>query len=99
MPNDRNFQERFYKALKNGAIPIVASLLEPLPFEDLIDWRNAVLRLPTNRLNDLPKVLERISVIEMLEMKRKERFYLENYLGNIKGMYGIWKDGSKNGGP
>lgn len=80
-----HFQQRFYEALSCGSIPVVLSLTQPLPFQDLINWNNAIIRLPELRLLEIEKILKQMSKNSVSEYRRKGRFYLENYLGNSRG--------------
>lgn len=83
--NTYSFQQRFYEALLAGAIPVIVSLADPLPFDDLIDWRLASIRIAPARFPELHFILRSISIADLLEMRRKGRFFLENYLINTRG--------------
>uniref|UniRef100_A0A915CW53 Exostosin-3 n=1 Tax=Ditylenchus dipsaci TaxID=166011 RepID=A0A915CW53_9BILA len=88
-PDSSSFQERFYEALLAGCVPVIVSMdsndQSLLPFQDLIDWRLAVVRIPPARLaSELHFILRSIKLADLVEMRRKGRFFLENYLLNTK---------------
>jgi hypothetical protein len=66
-------------------VPVICSLHAPLPFEDLVDWRLAVIRIPPSRFPELHFILRSISATDLIELKRKGRYFFENYLADIKG--------------
>ncbi|CAD6185744.1 unnamed protein product [Caenorhabditis auriculariae] len=72
----------FYEALQNGCVPALLSLDLVLPFDDLIDWRQAAYRMPAARLPELHFILRSFAVEDILEMRRKGRMYYSTYLGD-----------------
>ncbi|VDK52098.1 unnamed protein product [Anisakis simplex] len=78
------FQQRLIEALWHGSIPIIVSLNAIFPFADCIDWRLATYRIAPQRLPELHFILRSFSAADVLEMRRKGRFLLENYLANTK---------------
>lgn len=71
-----------------GSIPVITSNSEsnaPLPFQDFIDWRLASIRIAYARFSELHFILRSITASDLIEMRRKGRFFLENYLSNTKG--------------
>ncbi|EFO21280.2 exostosin family protein [Loa loa] len=74
------FHDQLLAALQYGAIPVITTLLPPLPFMDLLDWRRAVYTLPLQRLPELHFILRSFAPSDILEMRRQGRFLLENYL-------------------
>ncbi|VDM27849.1 unnamed protein product [Toxocara canis] len=78
------FQQRLLEALMHGAVPVIVSLSAPLPLSDLIDWRLASYRIAPQRLPELHFVLRSFAAADILEMRRKGRFFLQNYLVNTK---------------
>lgn len=87
--NCKSFQQRFYEALMSGSIPVITSTSEndaPLPFQDFIDWRLASIRIAASRIPELHFILRSITASDLLEMRRKGRFFLETYLSNTKGI-------------
>uniref|UniRef100_F1KVP1 Exostosin-2 n=1 Tax=Ascaris suum TaxID=6253 RepID=F1KVP1_ASCSU len=78
------FQLRLLEALMHGAVPIVVSLSAPLPLSGLVDWRLATYCIAPQRLPELYFVLRSFAPSDVLEMRRKGRFFLQNYLANTK---------------
>jgi len=56
-----------------------------LPFDEFVDWRLATIKIPPSRFPELHFILRSISVQDLLEMKRKGRFFFENLLADVKG--------------
>lgn len=83
-PNIPSFNQRFYEALESGAIPVVLSTTAVLPFDEYIDWKHAVLKIPPARFPEIHYILRTISIADQLEMRRKGRFYFESYMLNSK---------------
>ncbi|KAI6183357.1 Exostosin-like 3 [Aphelenchoides bicaudatus] len=78
-------QQRFLEALQGGSIPVLMSTSHfHLPFDGFIDWRLATVQVPLARLTELHFILRSFSLGDRLEMERKGRFFLENYLINTK---------------
>lgn len=55
----------------------------PLPFEEIIDWRKAVIRLPIARITELYVLLKTYTDADIIEMRRYGNFYYQNYFFNI----------------
>jgi alpha-1,4-N-acetylglucosaminyltransferase EXTL3 len=84
--NQPQVQRRFLEALEGGSIPVLMSTgLFHLPFNEFLDWRLATVKIPLARLTELHFILRSYSLGDRLEMRRKGRFFLENYLLNSKG--------------
>lgn len=79
------FHDQLLAALQYGAIPVITTLLPPLPFIEWLDWQRAVYTLPLQRLPELHFILRSFSPSDILEMRRQGRFLLENYLIDKKG--------------
>uniref|UniRef100_A0A0N5C454 Glyco_transf_64 domain-containing protein n=1 Tax=Strongyloides papillosus TaxID=174720 RepID=A0A0N5C454_STREA len=79
-PDPESYSFRIEEALLSGSIPVILSMTNPLPFDDVIDWRTAAIRVPFNRFPELHFILKSINLADILEYRRKGRFYLENYL-------------------
>nr|CAD2193965.1 unnamed protein product [Meloidogyne enterolobii] len=84
IPDEDSFQENFYESLEAGAIPVICSLHTILPFDEFVDWRLATIKIPPSRFSELHFILRSISVQDLLEMKRKGRFFFENLLADVK---------------
>jgi hypothetical protein len=82
------FQRRFIETLEGGSIPVLMSSSNSrLPFDEMLDWRLATVKLPLARLPELLFILRSYSLNDRLEMHRKGRFFLEKYLMNSKGLF------------
>lgn len=82
-------QLRLYEALKYGSIPIVvgnhnAKFL--LPYEDVIDWNRALIKLPTSRLPELHFYTRAVTDRDILTMRRQGRVLWEKYFGSIQSI-------------
>uniref|UniRef100_A0A1I8BLN0 Glyco_transf_64 domain-containing protein n=1 Tax=Meloidogyne hapla TaxID=6305 RepID=A0A1I8BLN0_MELHA len=84
LPDKDYFQESLYESLEAGAIPVICSLHATLPFDEFVDWRLATIKIPPSRFSELHFILRSISVQDLLEMKRKGRFFFENLLADIR---------------
>uniref|UniRef100_A0A7E4ULF6 Glyco_transf_64 domain-containing protein n=1 Tax=Panagrellus redivivus TaxID=6233 RepID=A0A7E4ULF6_PANRE len=85
-PEIKSQQNRMYEALKAGAIPVVLSKSAILPFSDMIDWREAVIQIPTARFSELHFILRSFSLPDVLELRRKGRMLFESYLANTEAL-------------
>lgn len=83
-PEMASFQQRLYESLEGGSIPVVFSLHASLPFDEFVDWRQAVIRIAPSQFPELHFILRSISVPDTLEFKRKGRYLFENYLIDTK---------------
>lgn len=82
-------QLRLYEALKYGSIPIMvgnhnAKFL--LPYEDVIDWNRALIKLPTSRLPELHFYARAVTDRDILAMRRQGRILWEKYFGSIQSI-------------
>ncbi|XP_057374862.2 exostosin-3-like [Daphnia carinata] len=82
-------QLRLYEALKYGSIPIMvgnhnAKFL--LPYEDVIDWNRALIKLPTSRLPELHFYARAVTDRDILAMRRQGRVLWEKYFGSIQSI-------------
>ena len=82
-------QLRLYEALKYGSIPIMvgnhnAKFL--LPYEDVIDWNRALIKLPTSRLPELHFYARAVTDRDILTMRRQGRILWEKYFGSIQSI-------------
>jgi hypothetical protein len=68
-----------------GSVPVICSLHISLPFDEFIDWRLSTIRIPQYRFPELHFILRSISVQDLIEMKRKGRFFFENLLADTRG--------------
>jgi hypothetical protein len=82
-------QLRLYEALKYGSIPIMvgnhnAKFL--LPYEDVIDWNRALIKLPTSRLPELHFYTRAVTDRDILAMRRQGRVLWEKYFGSVQSI-------------
>ncbi|CAK5087028.1 unnamed protein product [Meloidogyne enterolobii] len=84
IPDEDSFQENFYESLEAGAIPVICSLHTILPFDEFVDWKLATIKIPPSRFPELHFILRSIAVQDLLEMKRKGRFFFENLLADVR---------------
>lgn len=73
---------RFWEALGAGSIPVLLADTLELPVHKL--WTKAIIRLPENRLETLPKVLEAITIEQEKQMRENcliiYRYFKDNYI-------------------
>ncbi|KAI6232704.1 Exostosin-like 3 [Aphelenchoides fujianensis] len=70
--HEPNFQRRVFESLLGGSIPLILSSGHTsLPFDGLLDWRLAVVRLPSSRLPEVHFIARSFSTADTLEMRRK----------------------------
>ena len=82
-------QLRLFEALKYGAIPIVVGDHNRrflFPYEDVIDWNRALIRLPTSRLPELHFYTRAVTDRDLLTMRRQGRVLWEKYFGSIQSI-------------
>ncbi|KAI6174807.1 Exostosin and EXTL2 domain containing protein [Aphelenchoides bicaudatus] len=84
--NARKFNAAFYAALVFGSIPVIGGFdFKSLPLSDLISWNSAVVRVPTNRIENMLDYLQQFDNDQVLEMKRRgQQFFSKNYFGDSK---------------
>ncbi|KRX22636.1 Exostosin-like 3, partial [Trichinella nelsoni] len=76
-------QSRLYESLKFGAIPVIFSTEVRLPFDEILDWRKAVVKLPLARLPELHFVIRSLDDAELLELRRQGRLFWQHYLCTV----------------
>ncbi|GMT17539.1 hypothetical protein PFISCL1PPCAC_8836, partial [Pristionchus fissidentatus] len=74
-------------ALRVGSIPVVMRMDVVVPFEDFIDWSPVLLRFPAARLHELHFLLRDVPMADGLEMRRRGRRVLEEYLDSVEGVW------------
>lgn len=82
-------QLRLYEALKSGAVPIIVGDHNRrfiFPYDDVIDWNRALIRLPTSRLPELHFYARAITDRDILAMRRQGRILWEKYFGSIQSI-------------
>ncbi|GMT30916.1 hypothetical protein PFISCL1PPCAC_22213, partial [Pristionchus fissidentatus] len=86
-----NFQYELLSSLRAGCIPVVRSLMQPLPFEDTLDWKRALFTFPKGRsVESLWEILGKMEKEEVLEMRRMGRIFA-NRLEHVNGLFIYFK--------
>ncbi|KAJ8322306.1 hypothetical protein KUTeg_000777 [Tegillarca granosa] len=80
------FQIRFYEALMNSAIPVILGDYAVLPYNDIVDWKKAVVVFPKSRSSEFQFLLRTYTENDLAIMKRYGRFYFETYFGTTKNI-------------
>uniref|UniRef100_A0A5S6QUL4 Glycosyl transferase 64 domain-containing protein n=1 Tax=Trichuris muris TaxID=70415 RepID=A0A5S6QUL4_TRIMR len=73
-------QNHLAEALKFGAIPVVLGEHLRLPFDEILDWRRASIRIPVARITELHFLLRSLSDGEILELRRNGRSFWQHYI-------------------
>ena len=79
-------QVRLYEALREGAIPLILGDQVGMPFEEVLNWRDAVVMLPKARVTELHFVIRSFSDNDLLGMRRQGRHIWETYFGTTKSI-------------
>lgn len=77
--------EETYLALSKGVIPVI--LVDNnlgLPFDEVIDWRRAVIMLPRARLPEIHFILKSYGAADLYELKYHGKRIFENYMATSK---------------
>ncbi|CAE8602849.1 unnamed protein product, partial [Polarella glacialis] len=61
--------QRLASVVAKGCVPVVVSNRVELPWDDLVDWRQASLWLPESTIRELPEVLRRIGRQEIQSLQ------------------------------
>jgi alpha-1,4-N-acetylglucosaminyltransferase EXTL3 len=90
-PADRSYvttallQARLYEALRSGAIPVILGGDRiRLPFDEVLDWKRAVISLPKARVTELHFLLRAMSDADLLAFRRQGRVLWERYLSSVQ---------------
>jgi hypothetical protein len=75
---------RFWESLAVGSIPILLADTLELPFHEL--WDKSIIRIPENKLEELPNILSNISEEKEKEMRENCMKLYEYYKNNYKNM-------------
>ncbi|XP_027201904.2 exostosin-3-like [Dermatophagoides pteronyssinus] len=79
-----DFYQRLFNALSTGSIPIIISNdIISLPFEDVIDWRKATIRLPIARITELYVLLKTYTDADIIELRRYGLHFYQTYFANL----------------
>ncbi|KAL0895674.1 hypothetical protein ABMA27_011752 [Loxostege sticticalis] len=78
-------QARLYEALRSGAIPVIMGGDRiRLPFDEVLDWKRAVISLPKARVTELHFLLRAMSDADLLVFRRQGRVLWERYLSSVQ---------------
>ncbi|KAH9497700.1 Exostoses (Multiple)-like 3 [Dermatophagoides farinae] len=81
---NHDFYLRLFNALSTGSIPIIISNdIVSLPFEDVIDWRKATIRLPIARITELYVLLKTYTDADIIELRRYGIHFYRTYFSNL----------------
>lgn len=72
---------RLIEGLRYGAIPVILGVRH-LPFDSVIDWKQAAVVLPSSSLGQLHYVLRNIDEDTILKYRRQGRFLWETYFSS-----------------
>ncbi|KAJ6224228.1 hypothetical protein RDWZM_002773 [Blomia tropicalis] len=82
---DDQISERFLNALSTGSIPVlIGGDYVRLPFEEIIDWNRAMIRIPISRTTEFYVVLKTFTDSDIIEMRRFGSFIFRNYFSNVE---------------
>ena len=70
-----------------GAIPvIIGGDYLRLPFDEVIDWRLAAIRLPIARITELHFLLRSYSDSDLIDLRRNGQLFLDRHLSSINAI-------------
>lgn len=75
---------RFLESLQAGCIPISLSNGFVLPFQEVIDWKKAVITCDERQLFQLPHVLRNVADDDILSLRAHSQFLWEQYFSSIE---------------
>lgn len=76
---------RLYEALKNAAIPVLIGDA-PLPYEEVVRWRGAALRISLPRIPELHFFIRSLPDSDILYIKRQGRLLWERYASSLQAI-------------
>ncbi|XP_043213542.1 exostosin-3-like isoform X1 [Amphibalanus amphitrite] len=85
LPPGGAVQQRLTEALRAGAVPVLLGEW-PLPFDGVLDWRRAVLRVAEPRVRELHYMLRSLTDGDILSYRRNGRELWEHYLSSAKAV-------------
>src|SRR5690606_3939535 len=80
---DDEVNDRLFNSLAAGAIPVLlgGDYLK-LPFEEVVDWNKAVIRIPVARITELYVLIKTFTDSDIIELKRFGNYYFRSYFSN-----------------
>lgn len=89
--SDNYTNDLIYLALSKGTVPVLfgkesfpSKVRSRLPFDEVIDWRRAIMMLPIARLPEMHFILRSIGSADLYQLKYHGRHIFENYLATAK---------------
>ncbi len=76
---------RLNEALKSGAIPIIIGT-SVLPFGSVIDWSQAAIIIPLDRLKEIHYIIRSITDNHILQLRRQGRFLWSTYFSSLSNV-------------
>jgi len=78
--SSESMQVRVLECLHAGSVPVILSREILLPFHEVIDWSQAAIILPVQRITELHYLLRTLPHSDIFHLKRQGRLILEHYL-------------------
>jgi len=78
------FTYRIYRALINGAIPVLLGDFYQLPFSDFISWEKAIVSFPLQRVTELEYILRNILESDIMSYKKHGRIIFNDYFSSVE---------------
>jgi len=75
-------QARLVEALLSGSVPVILSQDLLLPLAEVVDWSQAAIILPLQRITELHFLLRTVPHSDVFSMKRQGRLLLQNYFSS-----------------
>lgn len=79
-------QPDLIEIMSQGCIPVIAIDNYVLPFEDVIDWSLAAVRVRESELHSFIRKLESISNVKVVEMQKQVQWLYSNYFKDLKSI-------------
>ena len=79
-----NFSYRFYEALSFGRIPILVDTDCVLPFANIIDWSQHIIKITEDQLDSIPKLIAECTISPLKNRELWQTFFsAEGYYNNF----------------
>ncbi|KAM8712579.1 hypothetical protein ACLKA7_012989 [Drosophila subpalustris] len=79
-------QPDLLEIMSQNCIPVLAIDNYVLPFEDVIDWSQAVVRVRESEMHSVMRKLESISNVKVVEMQKQVQWLYSNYFKDLKSI-------------
>lgn len=77
---------RIIEGLRFGAVPVFIGI-KLLPFDSVIDWSRAAIRIPPSRIGEVHVILRSLQPDKVLEYRRQGRFLWETYFSSLESVF------------